>query len=49
MKIKKNQLHANPYTIDNIESVIYDVLWPFEHLVYKRRHNVYIIKKLQKG
>jgi len=33
--------------ISNIEEIIFNVLWPFEHTIFKRRHNIHLITKLE--
>ena len=43
MKAKKNQLEVQPQPISNMDEMIYNVLWPLEHFVYKRRHTVQLI------
>jgi signal transduction histidine kinase len=44
MKVKKNQLDIEPTPIHQIDDIIFNVLWPFEHFIFKRRHNVHLIK-----
>ena len=47
MKIKKNQLEQEPTPNSNMISTIWNVIWPFEHYIFKRRVNVYFIHNLQ--
>ena len=43
MKIIKNQLEVNPSANKDMISCIWNVMWPFEHFIFKRRVNVYLI------
>ena len=51
MKIKKNQLNNTPVTSSNFEEPLRNVLWPFEHFIFRMRINIflglYIDKNLQ--
>lgn len=43
MKIKKNHLFVDPYPVGDIVNNIWNVVWPFEHYIFKRRINLYLI------
>jgi hypothetical protein len=32
--------------ISNIICTLWNVMWPFEYLIFKRRVNIYLIKKI---
>ena len=51
MKIKKNELHLAPYPItkNEVNDIISEVLWPFEMIVFRRRHNLHILKQIENG
>ena len=42
MKIKKNELALNNQPVKSLVETIQDVLWPFEMLIVRRRHNVHL-------
>lgn len=46
MKIKRNELNLTPTTIvkGEVDNIISEVLWPFEMVVFRRRHNLHVIK-----
>ena len=44
MKLKKNQLRIEKTSLISIQGSIWNVLWPFEHQIYKRKINVWLIK-----
>ena len=46
MKFQKNQLDLEPFAIETIEPILYNVIWPFEHFVFKRRHNITLLQSL---
>ena len=47
MKIKKNQLTVKINGSNSIEDSIRNVLWPFEHFIFKRRINIYLAVKME--
>jgi len=49
MKILKNQLEINPYNNKDILSTIWNVVWPFEHFIFKRNVNVYLVQEFKFG
>jgi hypothetical protein len=42
MKIKKNDLYVDPYPTMDIIPHIWNVVWPFEHFIFKRKINLYL-------
>jgi hypothetical protein len=48
MKIKRKQFYVDPYPEKDILPNIWNVIWPFEHYIFKRRINLYIYQNLQK-
>jgi hypothetical protein len=46
MKIKRNELRLAPYAItkNEVNDFISEVLWPFEMIVFRRRHNLHVVK-----
>ena len=47
MKIIKNQLVNNPHTNKDMIATIWNVIWPFEHFIFKRKINVYLIQEFK--
>ena len=45
--MKKNELQIDPKPITNIDEIIFNVLWPFECVIFRRRHNVHLIKQIE--
>lgn len=49
MKIKKKQLMTNATLSSNFEETIRNVLWPFEHFIFKMKIKIYIGLKIDKN
>ena len=43
MKFKKNQIKVNNTSNNNVICTLWNVLWPFELTIFKRRINVNLI------
>jgi light-regulated signal transduction histidine kinase (bacteriophytochrome) len=44
--MNKNQLKIEPTPNSKMISTIWNVIWPFEHYIFKRRINIYLIQNL---
>jgi signal transduction histidine kinase len=49
MKMKKNQVKVELKPNTNIICTLWTVIWPFEHYVFKRRINIFLVMNLQKN
>lgn len=49
MKIKKNQLKVEAKPNSNIICTLWNVIWPFEHYIFRRRINIFLITNLWPG
>ena len=49
MKIKKNELILDNQPIKSLVTTIQDVMWPFEMLIVRRRHNVHLRMQIESG
>ena len=47
MKIKKNELVLENQPTHSLYQTIQDVLWPFEMLIVRRRHNVHLMLQIE--
>jgi hypothetical protein len=47
MKIIKNQMEINPYPNKDMIATIWNVIWPFEHFIFKRKVNFYLIQEFK--
>lgn len=47
MKIKKNELVPENQPTQSLNQTIQDVLWPFEMLIVRRRHNVHLMLQIE--
>lgn len=49
MKIKKNQLNNSPVLSSNFEEPIRNVLWPFEHFIFRMKINIFLGLNIEKN
>ena len=49
MKIKKNQLRIAPMPLSQFEEPIRNVLWPFEHFIFKMKINIYLAFRVERN
>ena len=47
MKVKRKETQLALTAISNIDATIFNVLWPFECMIFKRRHNVHLVKLIE--
>ena len=47
MKLLKNQLEVDAFPLKDMMSTIWNVIWPFEHFIFKRFLNIYLIQKFK--
>ena len=46
MKIRKGELENSPYVNQSLVTTVWNAMWPFEHFIFKRRVNIYLIQKI---
>lgn len=43
----KNQLDVSPFAIKDMIPTIWNVIWPFEHYIFRRHINLYLIQRFK--